>query len=141
MASQGQIQASTHAVSRDRGIHRRGILSYGSHKRLAHLREFAGCRSFQSSDFLEFGSDGEKSLVPANNQRSRLLCELEQQFREGQHTGPCQAICTVFGSQPKKNKISFVLHGKQWGDYQPFIVPMLPDSVILPRKVSPFAPK
>jgi len=118
VASQRQVEASAHAISRNGGVYRSGELLNRLHERLADLREFIGCRAGKFCNFSEVGAGGEKLCVSGDDQRVRLVSEVPDRSCQRENAGSCELVGSVFGLDTQQGSILFTLQRKERGDDQ-----------------------
>lgn len=80
MARQRQIEAATHAVTRNRRQDRGRELIDGVHERLAHPGEFERRRSVQRRNFRQICPGGKKPVVSGHDERSPVFAQCVDQF-------------------------------------------------------------
>lgn len=118
VASQCQVKAAAHAVSRNGGAYRSRELLNRLHERLADLREFIGCRPGERCDFFEVGACGEKLCVPGDDEWATLVSEFTDRSRQRENAAPCELVGSVFGLETQESAILVILQRKERGDDQ-----------------------
>src|SRR5262249_26557382 len=86
IASQSQVESTTHAVALNGGDDRRREEIYRAHETLAKLREFKSCRPGESGNLIQIRAGREEMFIAGDDQRNRIFCEIFNRSFQRTHT-------------------------------------------------------
>src|SRR6266567_3327669 len=113
MAGQRQVEAASHAISRDSGIDRGREAVYGIHQSLPHLGEFIGGRPPELRDLFQFRACGKESVVAREYNRPNVPRELTDGIGQRQHTLARQTVSPIVRLQPHDAHVFALLNLKR----------------------------
>lgn len=99
MTGQRKVEASAHAVSVNRRIHRGRELRDRIHQILSHRRKIKGGASSNPLDFPEIGSGREKLRISCENERFGIAPHCPHGLVKFAHTCASQTVRLVFRRQ------------------------------------------